>query len=63
MDQSSLYGQQDFSLPHDVVRLPSKGIYYTPRRESIKVGFLTANDENILMSSSNNESIIREELF
>ena len=55
MDQSSLYGQQDFSLPHDVVRLPSKGIYYTPRRESIKVGFLTANDENILMSQNNSK--------
>ena len=55
MDQSALYGQQDFSLPHDVVRLPSKGIYYTPRRESIKVGFLTAADENILMSQNNSK--------
>jgi hypothetical protein len=55
MDQSALYGQQDFLLPHDVVKLPSKGMYYTPKKESIKVGYLTANDENILMSQNNSK--------
>lgn len=50
MDQSSDYGQQNFNLPHDVVKLPSKGIFYTPKKESLKVGYLTANDENLLMS-------------
>ena len=52
MDQSSDYGQQNFNLPHDVVKLPSKGIFYTPKKESLKVGFLTANDENLLMSQN-----------
>jgi hypothetical protein len=55
MDQSILYGQQDFNLPHDVVRLPSKGLYYTSKKESIKVGYLTASDENILMSQNNSK--------
>ena len=44
------YGQQNFNLPHDVVKLPSKGMFYTPKKESLKVGYLTANDENLLMS-------------
>jgi len=53
MDESMLYGQQNFNLPHDVVKLPSKGLFYKPIRESVKVGYLTANDENILMSQNN----------
>lgn len=52
MDQSTFYGQQDFNLPHDVVKLPSKGIFYKPKKESLKVGFLTASDENLLMSQN-----------
>ena len=52
MDQSIQYGQMDFNLPHDVVKLPSKGIYYKPRKESLKVGYLTAADENLLSSSN-----------
>jgi hypothetical protein len=55
MDQSVLYGQQDFNLPHDIVKLPSKGIYYSPKKEAIKVGYLTAADENILMSQNNSK--------
>jgi hypothetical protein len=53
MDSAQEYGQQQFNLPHDVVKLPSKGIFYTPKKESLKVGYLTASDENILMSSNN----------
>lgn len=49
MDQAAFYGQQDFNLPHDVVKLPSRGIFYKPKKESLKVGYLTAYDENILM--------------
>jgi hypothetical protein len=52
MDQSAQYGQMDFNLPHDVVSLPSKGIFYKPKKESLKVGFLTAADENLLMSQN-----------
>jgi hypothetical protein len=52
MDQSSQYGQENFNLPHDVIKLPSKGVFYKPKKESIKVGYLTAQDENILMSQN-----------
>jgi len=53
MDNALDYGQQHFNLPHDVVKLPSRGIYYTPKKEALKVGYLTASDENILMSPNN----------
>ena len=52
MDQASQYGQENFNLPHDVVKLPSKGIFYKPKKESLKVGYLTASDENVLMSQN-----------
>ena len=52
MDQSALYGQQEFNLPHDVVKLPSKGIFYSSKKSSLKVGYLTASDENILLSQN-----------
>jgi hypothetical protein len=48
--ETNTYGQEFFSLPHDVVPLPTKGRFYKPQRESFKVGYLTAEDENILMS-------------
>jgi hypothetical protein len=48
-DQSREYGQRDFTLPHDVVPLPSEGIFYKNKKKSVKVGYLTANDENTLM--------------
>lgn len=48
-NQTADYGQQNFTLPHDVVPLPSKGIFYKNKKKAIKVGYLTANDENILM--------------
>jgi hypothetical protein len=48
-DQSREYGQRDFSLPHDVVPLPSEGVFYKNKKKSVKVGYLTANDENTLM--------------
>jgi len=49
-DQSKDYGQMNFTLPHDVVPLPSGGIFYKNKKKSIKVGYLTASDENILMA-------------
>lgn len=48
-DQAKEYGQKDFSLPHDVVPLPSKGVFYKNKKKSLKVGYLTAQDENILL--------------
>ena len=50
MDTASQYGQQNFSLPHDVVKLPSNGVFYKSKKKSIKVGYLTAADENLLMA-------------
>jgi hypothetical protein len=52
-NQSRDYGQANFSLPHDVVPLPSQGVFYKNKKKSIKVGYLTANDENILMGGGN----------
>lgn len=49
----------DFNLPHDVVSLPSKGKFYKNKKKSIKVGYLTAADENVLVSAPNNDTIIR----
>ena len=48
-ENSREYGQQTFTLPHDVVPLPSEGRFYKNKKKSIKVGYLTAADENILM--------------
>ena len=53
MDQSAQYGQMNFNLPHDVVNLPSKGKFYRNKKKSLKVGYLTASDENILMGGNN----------
>ena len=50
MDTASQYGQQNFSLPHDEVKLPSNGVFYKSKKKSIKVGYLTAADENLLMA-------------
>jgi len=51
--QSRDYGQENFTLPHDVVPLPSQGIFYKNKKKAIKVGYLTASDENILMGGGN----------
>ena len=45
-------GQMNFSLPHDLVPLPSQGIFYKSKKKSIKVGYLTANDENFLIAGN-----------
>jgi len=60
-DNSKQYGQQDFNLPHDVVTLPSQGKFYKNKKKSFKVGYLTAQDENILVSAgSNNTNVISD---
>jgi len=51
-EQTREYAQANLTLPHDVVQLPSKGIFYKNKKKAIKVGYLTANDENILLGSS-----------
>jgi hypothetical protein len=64
-DQSREYGQQNLTLPHDVVPLPSQGIFYKNKKKSVKVGYLTASDENILMGGGNDiaTTLIRNKLY
>ena len=51
MDSTLMNAATDnFNLPHDVVILPTGGIFYKSKKKSIKVGYLTATDENYLMS-------------
>jgi hypothetical protein len=45
-------GQANFSLPHDLVPLPSQGIFYKSKKKAIKVGYLTASDENFLVGGN-----------
>ena len=60
MEDSRQYGQQDFSLPHDVVTLPSQGKFYKNKKKSVKVGYLTAQDENILISASRTDNVVNK---
>jgi len=64
-NQSRDYAQNNFSLPHDVVPLPSQGIFYKNKKKSIKVGYLTANDENILMGGGNEmtQTLLRAKIY
>jgi hypothetical protein len=55
MDASLLQAAtENFNLPHDVITLPSGGVFYKSKKKTIKVGYLTANDENIIISSAFN---------
>jgi hypothetical protein len=49
-EQTRIYSQQNLTLPHDVVPLPSDGVFYKNKKKSLKVGYLTASDENILLA-------------
>ena len=60
MEDSRQYGQQEFNLPHDVITLPSKGQFYKNKKKSLKIGYLTAQDENVLVSANRNNNIINE---
>ena len=66
MDNQTIdYGQQNFTLPHDVVPLPSEGIFYKNKKKTLKVGYLTASDENILMGGSTDITVnlLRAKIF
>jgi len=54
-------GQMNFNLPHDVVMLPSRGKFYKSKKKSVKVGYLTAADENIL-SNLNFTKTVKESI-
>jgi len=64
-NQSKDYGQENFTLPHDVVQLPSQGVFYKNKKKAIKVGYLTASDENILMGGANDltMSLLRAKIY
>ena len=64
-NQSTEYGQQNFTLPHDVVPLPSEGVFYKNKKKSIKVGYLTAADENILMAGGTDmtTNLLRNKIY
>jgi hypothetical protein len=42
--------QTNFEIPFDVIELPSKGLLYPGRNNTVKVQYLTAADENVLTS-------------
>lgn len=66
MDENLVkYGQENFSLPHDVIALPTGGRFYKSKKKSVKVGYLTAADENLLMSNSADivTQLIRSKLY
>jgi hypothetical protein len=52
----------DPSIAYDVVELPSKGIYYKNKKKSLRIAYLTAADENILLAPNlvANESVVDE---
>jgi len=64
-DKSREYGQQFMALPHDVVPLPSGGRFYKNKKKSIKVGYLTASDENILLGNTDDitGALLRNKIY
>jgi hypothetical protein len=64
-NQAREHGQSNFSLPHDVVPLPTQGFFYKNKKKSIKVGYLTANDENILMAGGTDmtQTLLRSKIY
>jgi hypothetical protein len=64
-EQSRIYSQQNLTLPHDVVPLPSDGVFYKNKKKSLKVGYLTASDENILLGGGNDItlSLLRNKIY
>jgi hypothetical protein len=70
MDKQTLEAATvNFNLPHDVVGLPSGGIFYKSKKKSVKIGYLTANDENILAGMLQNSkdnmvlNLIRNKMY
>lgn len=49
-------------VAYDVVQLPSQGVHYANGKKSLRVAYLTASDENILMSPNliQSETVIEE---
>lgn len=49
-------------VAYDVVQLPSQGVHYANGKKSLRVAYLTASDENILMSPNliQSETVVDE---
>jgi hypothetical protein len=56
-DKLKEYAQLELNLPHDIVNLPSNGFFYKNKKKAIKVGYLTANDENIIMAGGEDMTV------
>jgi hypothetical protein len=41
----------EFQVPTDIIKLPSKGVFYPGGKSTVEIKYLTAEDENILTSS------------
>ena len=64
-NQARDYGQENFTLPHDMVPLPSQGAFYKNKKKALKVGYLTASDENILMGGADDitATLLRSKIY
>jgi hypothetical protein len=64
-NQARDYGQENFTLPHDMVPLPSQGVFYKNKKKALKVGYLTASDENILMGGADDitATLLRSKIY
>jgi len=59
MDEQLLQAAtENFTLPHDIVKLPTKGVFYKNKKNAVKVGYLTAQDENFLMSDGSRDNLV-----
>jgi hypothetical protein len=60
--------QNNITLPHDIVKLSSGGIFYKNNKKSVKVGYLSASDENLMLAVGSIKDsfvlrLIREKLY
>ncbi len=44
------YVPEEYSVPYDIIELPSQGLLYENKKSSVKVEYLTAMDETIITS-------------
>jgi|TARA_R110002020_G_scaffold196775_2_gene397755 hypothetical protein len=54
MEPTKAQAQSELNMgvPYDVIELPSQGRFYHSKKSNIKVTYLTASDENVLMSQN-----------
>jgi len=64
-NQARDYGQENFTLPHDMVPLPSQGAFYKNKKKALKVGYLTASDEDIDMGGADDitATLLRSKIY